>query len=113
MHLPTSHTDPGGLAALVSGLIIAALVAIDPSGVLEGRLAPLVGAAVPWICIWLARSKAFAPATHNRRIAATAARARVETLRGHTAHGADSPLPGEIVRRPPPVVGPGHEGPPA
>lgn len=121
----TPTGDPGGLAALVATLITAALIAIDPSQVMEGRWAPLIAAAVPIAGILAARLKAYAPATVRHEIAHAVAVARMQTLRGSNRppgpRGDSSPGPaapprdiGPFTRppvAPPPVVGPGHEGP--
>lgn len=82
--LPTPRTDPGGLAALAVALIAAVFAAVDPSGVLGDRWAPVVAAGLALVAVLAARARAYAPAT----VDAAVAQAVAETRLGPLARGA-------------------------
>ncbi len=63
MTLPSPRSDPGGLAALAVALIAAVFAALDPSGVLGDRWAPVVAAGLALVAVLAARSRAYAPAS--------------------------------------------------
>lgn len=80
MTLPTPRSDPGGLAALAVALIAAVFAALDPSGVLGDRWAPVVAAGLALVAVLAARSKAYAPANRDEDVAEAATLARLDEI---------------------------------